>query len=130
MNSKKPSVLITGACGGIGKALVRSFHTSGYRVLATDIVRPNEDLPYDHYIQADVEKTVVDEEYAKTIFAEIRGTFHGSQLKALVNNAAVQILAPSETLSRSNWHTTLDTNLLAPFFWIQSFMKELTQREL
>jgi NAD(P)-dependent dehydrogenase (short-subunit alcohol dehydrogenase family) len=127
MTGHKPSVLITGACGGIGQALVRTFHTRGYHVLATDIREPTEDLPCDHYIQADLEKTVVNEAYAKSIFAAIREMLHDSQLKALVNNAAVQILTPSESLSRSDWHTTLHTNLLAPFFWTQALLGELTR---
>jgi NAD(P)-dependent dehydrogenase (short-subunit alcohol dehydrogenase family) len=127
MNNSRPTVLITGAFGGIGQALIEVFHSRGYRVLATDKRKPMRDLPYDHFIQADTEKTVSNEVYAESIFAEIREVLHSSKLDALINNAAVQILAPTEALSRTDWHTTLDTNLLAPFFWTQTFLKELTK---
>ena len=40
-NVEKPWVLITGANGGIGRALVEEFVNSNYRVIATDIVVSN-----------------------------------------------------------------------------------------
>ena len=63
--------------------------------------------------------------YAEEIFSEVRECLPENKLKVLVNNAAVQILGPSQTLSRADWHKTLDTNLLAPFFWVQALLGEL-----
>ena len=37
LDNHKPWVIITGANGGIGKALVTEFIDSGYQVIATDI---------------------------------------------------------------------------------------------
>jgi NAD(P)-dependent dehydrogenase (short-subunit alcohol dehydrogenase family) len=123
--SDKPSVLITGASGGIGKALVEEFHRAGYLVLATDRKPPPEDLPFERFIQADLEQTVTNEHYADGIFGQVRDCLSGNQLNALVNNAAVQILGPCETISRADWQHTLDSNLLAPFFWTQAFLPQL-----
>jgi NAD(P)-dependent dehydrogenase (short-subunit alcohol dehydrogenase family) len=127
MTSNEPSVLITGACGGVGRALVKTFQAQGYRVIATDVVAPTEDLPYAHFIQADLQKTVTDENYATGIFKRIRDCLPNKKLQALVNNAAVQILAPCEQLNRADWSTTLNVNLLAPFFWTQAFIEHLAR---
>lgn len=121
----RSNVIITGAAGGIGQALVRCFAEAGYGVIATDKVEAPADLPCQHYIRADLQRTVAEPDYASEIFADIRSCLAGQPLKALVNNAAVQILGPTDTLSRDDWRTTLDVNLLAPFFWAQALLPEL-----
>src|SRR3546814_11203245 len=35
------------------------------------------------------------------------------------------ILESADALSRENWRSTLDVNLLAPFLWAQAFLPEL-----
>lgn len=125
MSNDKPHALITGANGGIGKYLVKTFHDRGYVVIATDKDPPVSDLLHEHFVLADVERTVTDEVYADEIFDQVREYLPENKLKALVNNAAVQILSPSQALSRADWHKTIDTNLLAPFFWVQALLGEL-----
>jgi NAD(P)-dependent dehydrogenase (short-subunit alcohol dehydrogenase family) len=121
----QPAVLITGASGGIGRALVKTFSEAGYVVIATDIVAPQEDPPFTHFVPSDLRRTVEDEVYAAETFADIRRCLNGRPLKALVNNAAIQILGDVEHLSREDWRKTMDVNLLAPFFWTQAFVPEL-----
>jgi len=125
MSNDKRIVLITGANGGIGRVLVSTFSEAGYNVIATDRQAAADGLSCDHFVQADVEQTVADEAYAETVFADIRQHCVGGRLNGLVNNAAVQILASSADLSRVDWRTTLNTNLLAPFFWTQALLPEL-----
>lgn len=119
------AIIITGAAGGIGQALVREFNTDGYAVLATDIVPKPDDLPCAHYEQCDLARTVDDEAHANTVFANLRTALNGKPLTGLINNAAVQILGPVAQLDRSAWRKTLDVNLLAPFLWSQAFLPEL-----
>lgn len=118
-------VVVTGAAGGIGQALVRCFAEAGYSVIATDRCAIPEDLPCRHFVQADLQRTTAESDYAETIFTQIREHLGGRPLKALVNNAAVQVLGPVDKLSREDWRATLDVNLLAPFFWTQTFLPEL-----
>jgi NAD(P)-dependent dehydrogenase (short-subunit alcohol dehydrogenase family) len=125
MGDKNPWVLITGACGDIGQAMVNTFNAKGYRVIATDLVPPSGNMPYEHFIQVDLEKSVLNEEYATELFQQIRDLLPEKKLNALVNNAAVQILGSSEQLSRESWQETLNVNLLAPFFWSQALLPEL-----
>lgn len=118
-------VIITGAAGGIGQAMVKCFSEAGYGVIGTDKVATPASSPCQHYICADLQRTVADAEYASGIFDQIRLCLARNSLKALVNNAAVQVLSPAHCLGRNDWRSTLDVNLLAPFFWTQSLLNEL-----
>lgn len=120
-----PNAVITGAAGGIGRALVAAFTAAGYRVLATDRCARPTDLPCADYVQADLAATVNDDAAAAEVFAQVRGRLDGGGLQALVNNAALQVLGGIDTLTRADWRATLDVNLLAPFFWTQALLPEL-----
>lgn len=118
-------VVVTGAAGGIGQALVSAFSKAGYVVIGADLVERPEGLDCRHYLCCDLQRTVTDEGYAEEVFARIRAMLAGQPLDALVNNAAVQKLGAVEQLRRDDWRATLDVNLLAPFFWTQNLLPEL-----
>jgi NAD(P)-dependent dehydrogenase (short-subunit alcohol dehydrogenase family) len=119
--------LITGAAGGIGQALVAEFRTNGYSVIGLDQSPKPNYLNCEQYLQVDLAKTVRDEDYAEEVFKQIRCLLGNSGLHALINNAAIQILGGVNTLTRQEWQTTLDVNLLAPFLWIQELFPALEQ---
>ncbi|QBI53020.1 SDR family NAD(P)-dependent oxidoreductase [Streptomonospora litoralis] len=79
-------VLITGAAGGIGRALVAAFADEGWRVAALDRVDPDPEGPADLRVTADV----TDTDDVAAAARQIGGAWGG--LDALVNNAA---LAPA-----------------------------------
>lgn len=122
-------VVITGANGGIGKALVAAFRAANYGVIASDITPQGADLGCDHFVQADLQQTVTNEACSEQIFSGIRQVLDGQPLKGLVNNAAIQILGGVEELDRTAWQTTLNINLLAPFVWTQALLPELSKAE-
>ncbi len=122
-------VIITGATGGIGQALVAEFQDNGYAVIATDRVEKPENLVCDHYLKIDLANTVTDVHYANQVFAEIRDILPSGGLHVLINNAAIQILNSVDLLTREDWQQTLNVNLLAPFFWVQALLPELEQTE-
>jgi NAD(P)-dependent dehydrogenase (short-subunit alcohol dehydrogenase family) len=120
----KQAVVITGAAGGIGQGLVDVFAEAGYEVIAT-ARKADSSVRNAQFVAADLAKTASDEAYAASVFAEVRRCLGGRPLKALINNAATQIIGAVETLSRADWRTTLDVNVLAPFFWTQALLPEL-----
>ena len=124
-DNQEKTVLITGAAGGIGRALVDEFHKAGYEVIAVDRITRPEHLSYDHYLQIDLASLVEDEDYAKNTFIHIRELLGRRGLNALVNNAAVQILGGADSLTRGDWRQTLDVNLIAPFLVTQALLHEL-----
>lgn len=119
-------VVITGAAGGIGRALVDGFADAGWAVLATDQVAAPAGLRCDRYLQADLARTATDEADAQRCFEQVRDWLGGAPLDALVNNAALQVLGGVASLSRDDWNRTLQVNLLAPFFWAQGLLPELS----
>jgi NAD(P)-dependent dehydrogenase (short-subunit alcohol dehydrogenase family) len=127
-NKDKPWALITGANGGIGKALVAEFVDSGYRVIATDISSrteiSNENVIF---LQIDLQQFVLNEEYAEKFAVDVADITTNVGISALVNNAAVQILYRCENLSRAQWQNSFNVNLSAPFFMVQAFLPELTR---
>ena len=124
-NNKTRWVLITGAAGSIGMTLVRAFALEGYKVVAVDKVSKPSDLDCCHYIVADLARSVTDDRYAASIFYEIEKILNRQGLQVLVNNAAIQILGRTNNLSRQDWQLTLDTNLIAPFIWVQAMLPHL-----
>lgn len=124
-NSEFCYCLITGAAGGIGLALASAFTDAGYKVVATDISARPATLHSAYFIRADLDRVVNDEAYAQIIFGQIRHCLNGVGLKALINNAAIQIIGAAESLTREDWHKTLDVNLLAPFLFAQAFLPDL-----
>lgn len=71
----------------------------------------------------------MDEAYALEVFTTLREWLPSQGLKALINNAAVQILGGVDTLSRQDWLQTLNVNLLAPFLWVQALLQPLEKAQ-
>ena len=119
------TVLITGAAGGIGIALVDVFVQHGFRVVALDVVNP-PDLPDGvDYHQVDLVQFVTDQAYADAAIKAIDVTLGGAGLNALINNAAVQILGGVDTLAREDWSRSLNVNVVAPFLLTQAMLPKL-----
>lgn len=119
------TALITGAAGGIGQALVRTFAEAGYQVIATDQTERPTDLTCDVYRSVDLLRLVEEADYAMAVIADMRTSLVGQGLNVLINNAAVQILGGVEDLTRTDWRRSLDVNLLAPFLLTQALLQDL-----
>jgi NAD(P)-dependent dehydrogenase (short-subunit alcohol dehydrogenase family) len=117
--------VVTGAAGGIGQAMVATFADAGYSVIATDVAPQPRGLDCTEYLQVDLALTVTDEAYAEDVFSRIRAMLGTDGLHVLINNAAVQILGGVDSLSRTDWASTLNVNLLAPFLWTQALIGPL-----
>lgn len=117
------TALITGAAGGIGQALCAVFASAGYRVVATD-VRPCN-AHHDAFVALDLERFCEDRVYRQQAFSSLEGCLEGRSLEVLVNNAAVQHLAPTSQISDAQWRSTLNVNVAAPFLLVQGFLSHL-----
>jgi len=118
------AVIITGALGGIGRALCHEFHSKGFSVLAIDRVEGH--VPSHRFFQMDIRKmtsSIADQEEFLSPLREEIGT--GLVLRGIINNAAIQILGGVDSLGIDDWRETLETNLLVPFFLSQAFLSDL-----
>lgn len=104
--------------------MVNVFNEAGYRVIATDVMAKPADLICHDYIVADLKQYAEDQTYAESINGQLRASTNG-RLDVLINNAAIQILAGVDDLTRAAWQTTLNVNLVAPFLFAQALLPEL-----
>lgn len=110
------TVVITGAAGGIGQALVRLFAERGARVALTDRGTAHVDLAKELGDQHRAWTFDAGDEAAIQSFAkECAGHFGGIDI--LINNAGVGLLAPVESLTSAVWDTTMTVNLRAAFLF-------------
>lgn len=124
-------VLITGSAGGIGQSLVDEFLEAGYSVIATDITfnTKKSDSERSISLPIDLEQIVKSEEYTNEFVHQIQSKTNGHGIDCLINNAAVQILAPCTRLTRNHWQTTMNVNLSAPFFLSQALLPVLIKNK-
>jgi NAD(P)-dependent dehydrogenase (short-subunit alcohol dehydrogenase family) len=107
-------VLITGAAGGIGRAAVKFFAESGWKVIGVDRAPFGEPFPESGlYIQSDISAG----ENLESIFEQARG--FSNALHALVNNAAVQVARPLLETSVEEWDAVMASNLRSVFLGIK-----------
>ncbi len=118
------AVLITGAAGGIGSALVEAYSEAGWRVIATDRNEVSSSSAHS-FVQADFEHIVQDDAALGEFVGTVRDALQGVPLRVLVNNAALQLLGSVPNVSYSDWERTLRLNLTAPFRLAQAFLPQL-----
>jgi NAD(P)-dependent dehydrogenase (short-subunit alcohol dehydrogenase family) len=103
-----PTVLLTGASSGIGRACVERLAGRGWHVLAG--ARSQTDLDALAAIP-NVEPLSLDVTDDEQIAAA--ATRAGDRLDALVNNAGIAVIGPLEALPVEEWRRQLDVNLIA-----------------
>jgi NAD(P)-dependent dehydrogenase (short-subunit alcohol dehydrogenase family) len=118
------AVFITGVAGGIGEALGRAYRKAGWRVIGSGRKAPEAGI-CDAFVACDLDRLAVDDDELARVTAEVREACAGSALAALVNNAAAQVLAPTDKLTARDWQFTLNVNLTAPFRLSQAFLPDL-----
>jgi NAD(P)-dependent dehydrogenase (short-subunit alcohol dehydrogenase family) len=123
---KNEIIFITGCNGGVGRELCRVFMAAGYSVVGTDIqadARCDNDL----YVPVDlsllVENVVIQQQLAEVVsnFA-LRENL---RLKAIINNAALQITGSVAELSDTDFLASQRVNVIAPFTLAKLFEARL-----
>ena len=109
-----PIVLVSGAAGGIGAAVVRRFATAGWQVAVTDLDQQRLaalDVPG---IVARVPGDVRIAEACRGIVEQVAAIT--GRLDALVNTAGVWREGPTEDCSEADFDVVVDVNLKGTFF--------------
>lgn len=109
------AALITGASGGIGQALARSFAAAGARLALVDI---NDCAPLARELGEDHGAWRCDLENPDEIARVIAKIGAEMGIDILINNAGLGIVAPAEVFSLEDWDRTHAINLRAP--WLTS----------
>ncbi|MEY2471857.1 MAG: hypothetical protein QOK28_1186 [Actinomycetota bacterium] len=111
------TVVVTGARGGIGAAVVELFNASGWRTVGVDRSPAGEDGSA-RYVQSDIADEASLAELCEALRAEDR-------VDALVNNAAVMMDKSFADLSVADWDLTMDTNVRPAFVLTQALLPQL-----
>ena len=112
---KDKVVLITGASGGIGRAIAKKFAGGGAKVALNDITQAEENLKKlaeelgGKYFLADVSKL----EEVERMLEEIKKEF--GRLDVLVNNAGITQDRTLAKMTKEEWQKVIDIDLTGVF---------------
>lgn len=126
-----PTVLITGASQGIGKATALLFARNGYNVVlaARNAERldalAHELKTFNHSAIA-VPTDVRDPEQVQQLVD--RAIAEYGAIDVLVNNAGIYMSGPADSHSLEDWHTVLDTNLWGYIHTIHAALPQLIKQ--
>ena len=128
MNLKDKKVLITGATGGIGNSLVKTFNKLGSIIIATGTNEEKLSNLSKEFPNLKTKKFALDnhdkiEEFVNDVEKEMDG------IDVLVNNAGITLDNLSIRLTEENWKKVLDINLTASFLMCKFVIKKMLKKK-
>ncbi len=124
INFKNKKILVTGATGGIGNALVKKFISLGGDVLATgtntdklDEIKKN--FPNIKVKKFDISEHSRIEEFIENVSLELGG------LDILINNAGINADNLSLRMKDNEWKKVIDINLTSTFLLSKNSIKKM-----
>ena len=128
INFKDKKILITGATGGIGKALVKKFLSLDGNVLATGtkiekLDALKKEFPKINVLKFDISDHSKIEEFIENVSSQLTG------LDVLVNNAGINMDNLSIRMKDEEWKKVIDVNLGSTFFLCKYAIKKMLKNK-
>ena len=128
INFKEKKILITGATGGIGKALVKKFLSLDATILATGtktekLDNLKEEFPKINILKFDISDHPKIEEFIENVLSKLNG------LDVLVNNAGITMDNLSLRMKNEEWQKVIDVNLSSTFFLCKYAIKKMLKNK-
>ena len=128
INFKNKKILVTGATGGIGKALVQKFVSLEGNVLATGTKTEKLDalkkeFPNINVLKFDISDHSKIEEFIENVSSQLVG------LDILVNNAGINKDNLSLRMKDDEWKKVIDLNLGSTFFLCKYGIKKMLKNK-
>ena len=122
----QPVVLITGAAGGLGRALAQRFHQGNWRVVVTDqnaagLAQLGHEMPLAGCITADLRTAAACRDVVERTLGRV------GRLDALVNAAGIWREGPVDEFSEEDYDLLMAVNLKAPFFMCSAAIPHLKE---
>jgi NAD(P)-dependent dehydrogenase (short-subunit alcohol dehydrogenase family) len=117
-------VVVTGASSGIGAATARELARRGFHVLAG--VRRDRDA--DTIRGPRIEPVIIDitnPDHIQALATRVNGDPQGRTVRALVNNAAIQVNVPIEVFAIDEWRNMFEVNLFGQVAVTQALLPAL-----
>jgi len=115
------TALVTGASGGIGRAITRRFIEDGLQVINIDRVAPREPLPDERIIQADLSDLTATQTLLAHLAAEV-------PISVLVNNVAAVRPGFVEEATLDDLQAVVALNLAVPLLCVQAVLGGMKER--
>jgi len=128
INFKNKKILITGATGGIGGALVKTFVSLGGTVLGTGTKSDKLDLIKKNYPTVKVKKFNISEHLAIEEFINSSELELGG-LDVLINNAGINADNLSLRMKDEEWKKVIDINLTSTFLLSRYAIKRMLKNK-
>jgi NAD(P)-dependent dehydrogenase (short-subunit alcohol dehydrogenase family) len=119
------SVIVTGSNGGIGSAICQHLRQKKYFVIGIDITNDANEL--DGFVKLDLSEIINNDQMYSSLYEQVLLAIGKTELKSLINNAAIQVLGSLNDTTVSDFSRTLDINVLVPFALSKMFFKELKE---
>ena len=128
INFKNKKILVTGATGGIGKALVQKFVSLEGNVLATGTKTEKLDalkkeFPNINVLKFDISDHSKIEEFIENVSSQLVG------LDILINNAGINMDNLSLRMKDDEWKKVIDLNLGSTFFLCKYGIKKMLKNK-
>ena len=125
---KNKKILVTGATGGIGKALVKKFTSLEGNVLATGTKNEKLDLlkkefPEINILKFDISEHSKIEEFIENVNSQLTG------LDVVVNNAGIALDNLSLRMKNEEWQKVIDINLTSTFLLCKYAIKKMLKNK-
>jgi len=125
---KNKNILITGASGGIGNALVKKFVSLGGNVLGAGTKTEKLDLIKKQYPNIKVKKFDIEnhsgiEEFIDNVSLEL------GRLDVLINNAGINMDNLSLRMKDEEWKKVIDINLTSTFLLSKHAIKKMLKNK-
>ena len=125
---KDKKILVTGATGGIGHALVKKFVSLNANVLATGTKTEKLDslkneFPNINILKFDISEHLKIEEFVENVYSQLVG------LDVLINNAGVNKDNLSIRMKEDEWKKVIDINLGSTFLLCRSAIKKMLKNK-
>jgi NAD(P)-dependent dehydrogenase (short-subunit alcohol dehydrogenase family) len=120
-SARRELIVISGASSGIGAATARRFASLGFYVLAGVRNPRDADAMRDEGIEP-VMLDITIPEHVERLAARIADDPENRPLRALINNAGIEINAPIEVLPLELWRSQFEVNLFGHISVIQALL--------
>lgn len=116
-------ILITGATGGLGRAMVKHFETKGYRLALHTWQEETYEVSGDHaWFRADLRDVNAISTLVKAV------TDHFGKIDILINNAGISRNGMTWKLDANDWNDVMAVNLSAPFHLMQGVLPGMREQ--
>ena len=128
INFKGKKILITGATGGIGKALVKKFLSLDGTILATGtntekLDSLKKEFPNLNVLKFDISDHSKIEDFIENVSSQLVG------LDVLVNNAGITMDNLSLRMKDEEWKRVIDINLSSTFYLCKHAIKKMLKNK-